>query len=148
LFLDFIRKVSQPILIDHENASFYVADESKFVYYSLRSDHIPTIEAIKNFPPLRLLEPVGHNRHNIIPAMLDISQRLNHPVIAKLNDIDLLVKPSDTISQVLTNWRDLQLEQQNEAEIQKLQIAIVRLNQRLQDLQSQQQILKCPPQTD
>jgi hypothetical protein len=58
----------------------------------------------------------GHITQEIIPSMVGLSGRLNHPVIAELNWVNLLVLPCDTVEQAIENYRTAETELQKEYE--------------------------------
>jgi hypothetical protein len=47
----------------------------------------------------------GHITQEIIPSMVGLSRQLNHQVVAKLNEVSLVVQPGDTVQQAIENYR-------------------------------------------
>jgi hypothetical protein len=58
----------------------------------------------------------SHITKEIIPSMVGLSERLNHPIIAELNEVNLLVLPCDTVEQAIENFKTAQTELQKEYE--------------------------------
>ena len=74
-------------------------------------------KALKDGEPL-IVDAIcgGHITQEIIPSMVGLSGRLNHPVIAELNEVNLLVLPCDTVEQAIENYKAAETESQKKWE--------------------------------
>jgi hypothetical protein len=111
-FLDFFIAFSQNCKRS-SNGSMVCFDQ----YPGIWCDTDSIIKARKDGEPL-VVDAIcgGHITRYIIPSMVGLSQRLNHPVTAELNAVNLLVQSCNTVEQAIENYKAATTELQKEYE--------------------------------